>query len=122
MDKANSFMLLAKDHEDSLSLPHPATPPHSQVKGLTENCDNIVNYFMKKLNHNKRRPHRRAKRRAKLISKRTPDQQHRAALATKTNQENYERKQRAAKTKEEEEEGISATPLAFTAWTSAFAS
>ena len=114
MDKANCFTSLANDHEEELSLPHPATPPHSQVEGLEEIGNNVVNYFIQKLNHNKRRPHRHAKRRMKLKNERTPDQKHRAALAATTKQQNYERKQRATKTKREEEEGISATLLAFT--------
>ena len=71
---ANRFTILADDHEGSLPDPHPATPPHSQVEGLTKEFDIVDNYFTQKLNHNKRRPHRRAKRREKLKSKRTPDQ------------------------------------------------
>ena len=69
-----------------------------------------MHYFISKLNHNKRRPHRRATRRAETKAKRTPEEQQTAAAATKTNQENHKRNKQQA----EETEGISTDLLQFT--------
>ena len=69
-----------------------------------------MHYFIAKFNHNKRRPHRRATRRAETKANRTPEEQQTAAAAARTNQENHRRNKQQA----EETEGISTDLLQFT--------